>query len=166
MQSSTTSKARKGLEHGSKSAESRMAREQAYARGFRVFKQGRYRHALDHFTDLLRVEPANPRYLAAAGACFQRLNRYEDALRQYALSLLLSPGQRLCQLYSAQCLLALGRTADAAKALSLLLKTPATATPSCAQAHGYEQALEAHARAMLDAIERTVDQAQTAVEPS
>ncbi|MCY0389765.1 tetratricopeptide repeat protein [Robbsia sp. Bb-Pol-6] len=120
------------------------ADEQRYARGFRAFRQGHYRQALGLFTRLLLGEPLNPRYLMASGACLQRLHRYEDALRPYCLCAAFSPTDLLCQLYIAQCLMALGKSAQAVEALRRLLAAP--------MKDDGQQALRQHAQMLLDTL--------------
>ncbi|MGI4861983.1 MAG: tetratricopeptide repeat protein [Janthinobacterium lividum] len=120
------------------------ADEQRYARGFRAFKQGNYRQALGLFTRLLLGEPLNPRYLMASGACLQRLQRYEDALRPYCLCAAFSPTNLLCQLYIAQCLIALGKPEQAAEALRRLLAAPTN--------DNSQHALRQHAQMLLDTV--------------
>ncbi|MGI4860084.1 MAG: tetratricopeptide repeat protein [Janthinobacterium lividum] len=118
--------------------------EKRYARGFRAFKQGHYRQALGLFTRLLLGEPLNPRYLMASGACLQRLHRYEDALRPYCLCAAFSPTDLLCQLYIAQCLIALGKPDKAADALRRLLAAPMN--------DDSQRALRQHAQMLLDTV--------------
>jgi predicted Zn-dependent protease len=106
-----------------------LAAQEALA--LRDYQAGQYDSARRQFARLNRLLPGKPRLLKALAACQQALGAHAQALMGYREALAADPFDRSCLLHSAQCLLHLGRQADAARVLHALLaaleREPATA---------------------------------------
>lgn len=97
-----------------------LAAQEALA--LRDYQAGQYDSARRQFARLNRLLPGKPRLLKALAACQQALGAHAPALLGYREALAADPSDRSCLLHSAQCLLHLGRQADAARVLHALLE--------------------------------------------
>lgn len=95
--------------------------ESLYALAHHLYRQGRYVQALSPFACLVTLNPYDVRFHQGLGACKQMLRRHEEALRHYGVASMLDLTDPAPLLHAAECLLALGRRADARQRLELAL---------------------------------------------
>ncbi|CUI77170.1 SycD/LcrH family type III secretion system chaperone [Achromobacter xylosoxidans] len=92
-----------------------------YQLGHGLYEQGRYSDAFKAFSMLVIYDHLEPRYLMALGGAQQMLSRYQDALLQYGAAALIRLDDPRPVFHSAECLIAMGRLAEAAESLDLAL---------------------------------------------
>lgn len=93
-------------------------REGLYLLAHRHYGVGDYPEAHKLFALLAMAAPADPRGHMGLAACLQMQQEHERAVRHYFLASVLDLTDPVPVVHSAECLMALGRTADAAKALN------------------------------------------------
>ncbi|KAB0602094.1 SycD/LcrH family type III secretion system chaperone [Castellaniella defragrans] len=96
--------------------------EVVYALAYAHVIQGQYAQALPIFSILAIYGPTRRHYLAGLALCLEQCERYEEAIRMYSLLITLFPGSMEPALQIAECLLMLGRTAEAAEELDRVLR--------------------------------------------
>lgn len=89
-----------------------------YERGHALYEAARYDDAYAAFVQLVKHDPLNPLGLQAAAAAAQAQGRYEVALGFYA-PLLMTTKEPLHLMRFAECLLKLGKLAQAREALDI-----------------------------------------------
>ncbi|MFA5487771.1 MAG: SycD/LcrH family type III secretion system chaperone [Candidimonas sp.] len=117
--------------------------EALYALGYSLYQQQRYNDAFKAFSLLVIYDHLEPRYQMALGASAQALGRFEDALRQYAVVAVMRIDDPTPLFHSAECLIAMGHTAQAVESLELAIEM--------AEAKGNE-ALLAKSRAIREKL--------------
>lgn len=95
--------------------------EALYTLGRRLYEQGKYAQGIPVFAQLVAYNHLEPRYLAAFGAALQMLRRYEDALCQYMAVMVIALDDPAPALHSAECLIAMGKKAEAEESLELAI---------------------------------------------
>lgn len=96
-------------------------REAVYQLGHGLYGQGRYPEAFRAFSLLVVQNHLEPRYLMALAGSAQMLGRHHDALQHYATATLIQLDDPMPPLHSAECLISLGRLAEAAESLELAI---------------------------------------------
>lgn len=95
--------------------------EAVYQLGHGLYGQGRYAEAFRAFSLLVVHNHLEPRFLMALAGAAQMLGRHHDALQHYATATLIRLDDPLAPLHSAECLIALGRLAEATESLELAI---------------------------------------------
>jgi len=96
--------------------------EEMYAKGYNLYKAGKYKEALPHFKLLIIAHPKEPRYVFAVGACFHMLKQYSEAGFMYNCSSFLDPENPIPQYHIADCCIHLNNDVGAYIALEMALK--------------------------------------------
>lgn len=94
--------------------------EVIYALAYAQVTQGKYAEALPMFSILAVYGPTRKHYLMGLALCLQMCARYEEAIRIYSTVGTLFPEGPEASLGVAECLLALGLTAEAAEELDMV----------------------------------------------
>lgn len=95
--------------------------EALYAVGHTLYTQGKYADAAPVFGFLVTHSHLDRRFHKAFGACLQKLGRHADALKYYGVASLLDLTDPDPVVHTAECLLALSRDEEAARALRFAL---------------------------------------------
>lgn len=93
-------------------------REAVYLTAYRHYRAGDFREARKWFALLATAAPGEPRAHMGLGACLQMEQAHERAVRHYVLASVLDLTDPLPAIHGAECLMAMGRSADALKALA------------------------------------------------
>lgn len=117
--------------------------EAMYAWGHSLYALRKYNDAFKIFAQLVAYDHMEPRYQMALASAMQMTGRHEDALQQYAIVTVMKLDDPAPAYHSAECLLALGRLADAVASLEM-------ARELCAS--GKHDAIKARADALLKAL--------------
>lgn len=107
-----------------------------YASAYHLSKNGRHDQASALFALLGMYRPQEPKYTHAVAVCFRELGQYEDAIRMFARTVELSPGDYTPTFNLIQCLLLLDQREKAID----LLQTVAKAAREEGQHHTLERA--------------------------
>ncbi|MBJ7263414.1 MAG: SycD/LcrH family type III secretion system chaperone [Burkholderiaceae bacterium] len=118
--------------------------EAVYTLGHARYSQGKHDDAFKIFAYLVAYDHLDSRYQMALAAAMQATHRYEEALQQYMIVTLMRIDDPVPIYHSAECLLALGRTDDAAESLEMVIGT------MCKP--GEHDAIKSHAQALLKAL--------------
>lgn len=118
--------------------------EAMYAHGHSLYAQGRYEDAFKVFAQLVAYNHMEARYQMALGSAMQMTGRHEEALTQYVVAAVMMVDDPAPIFHSAECLLKLGRPAEAADSLELVIEL-------CEQEGGHD-ATKVRAQAMLAAL--------------
>ena len=127
-------------------ASTRLSNEQLeviYALAYAHVTQGQYAQALPVFSILATYGPTRRHYLAGLALCLEQCERYEEAISMYSLLITLFPGSPEPALQIAECLLMIGRTAEAADELDRVLR-------GIAESGGRYDALRPRAQVLRD----------------
>ena len=127
-------------------AHTRLSNEQLeviYALAYAHVMQDQYAQALPVFSILATYGPTRKHYIAGLALCLEQCERYEEAISMYSLLIVLFPGSPEPALQIAECLLMLGRTAEAADELDRVLH-------SIAESGGQYDALRPRAQVLRD----------------
>lgn len=116
--------------------------EAMYIIGSRLYEMGNYKEAAITLRKLVTLEPYERRYLQALAAATQMMGKYEDAVGYYHLLLVLDAEDPMPTVHMAQCLIHLGRRADAAIALEATIDN-ATGKPAYAAILAQAEAMKA-----------------------
>lgn len=100
--------------------------EALYCHAYRLYRNGSYDQAMQAFSLLLERDQFERRYYSGFAACLQMSQRPADALKYHGMASMLDLTDPLPVFCSAQCLLALGRSADALTALEMVEKLAAS----------------------------------------
>lgn len=92
-----------------------------YAFSYRIFNTGKYEEASVLFALLGLVDPENPDYIFALGACNQKLKRYSQALNNYMAAFYLNPKNPLPFFHIADCYLQMKKPAHAIFSLGMVI---------------------------------------------
>jgi type III secretion system low calcium response chaperone LcrH/SycD len=92
-----------------------------YALGYNFYNQGKFAEAMHAFGFLLMHDQLERKYYKAFGSCLQMLKRYEDAIRNYSMASVLDLRDPEPTFHTAECMVALGMTAEAIEALQMVL---------------------------------------------
>jgi type III secretion system low calcium response chaperone LcrH/SycD len=106
-------------------ASSRLSVEQMeviYALAYAHVTQGQYAQALPVFSILATYGPTRKHYIAGLALCLQMCERYEEAISMYSLLIMLNPDALEPALQVAECMLMMGRAAEAADELDRVLR--------------------------------------------
>lgn len=98
-------------------------REALYVLGYSFYERGLYNEAFKIFARLVSLDHLESRYLMALGSAMQMTRRYEAALQQYMVVTLMRLDDPVPVFHSAECLLALGRPAEAVESLKLAIES-------------------------------------------
>lgn len=93
--------------------------EAFYGEAYRFYEEEEYVESANAFRWLVLFNPFVSRYWMGLGASHQLLQSYEKALHNYAVAAMLDSLSPYPHLYAHDCLLALDKHEDAAKALEL-----------------------------------------------
>ncbi|WP_298208969.1 SycD/LcrH family type III secretion system chaperone [Acidovorax sp.] len=115
--------------------------EVLYALGHSVYSQTRYQDAMRIFGFLVTHNHMEKRFMNAFAASLQMLKSYKEAIKYYSMASLMDMGDPLPTYHTAECMIALGYTAEAKEALQFVLRQ--SETPERAE-------LKSRAQAMLD----------------
>lgn len=96
--------------------------EALYTVGHNLYQQARYSEAFKVFSRLVMYDHLNDRYLMALAGAAQLLERYEDALHNYATVTLMRLDDPTPIFHSAECLIAMSRLDEAVETLELILE--------------------------------------------
>lgn len=96
--------------------------EALYALGYNLYGQGRYDEARKVFDYLVLHNQFETRFIIGLGAALQMLQRYDEAITTFGAAALLDFDDPVPVLHSCECLLALGRTEEAADGLESVLE--------------------------------------------
>lgn len=96
--------------------------EEMYAKGYNLYKSGKYKEALPHFKLLIVAHPKEPRYSFAVAACLHMLKQYSEAGFMYNCSSFLDPSNPIPQYHLANCCLQINNHVGAYIALEMALK--------------------------------------------
>lgn len=96
--------------------------EAAYAVGHRFYRQARYEDALRIFALLVMRNNLERRFICALAACLQMLGRHESAIQHYLNAAMMDPDDPVVLLQTCECLIAIGRVAQAREGLILVLE--------------------------------------------
>lgn len=118
--------------------------EAMYAYGHSLYAQGKYNEAFKIFAQLVAYDHMDSRYQLALASAMQMTRRHEEALQHYMIVTVMRLDDPVPVFHCAECLLALGRPAEAAESLELAIGT------LCKP--GEHDAVKARAEAMLQAI--------------
>jgi type III secretion system low calcium response chaperone LcrH/SycD len=97
------------------------SQESLYAAGHALYGQGQYKQARSLFAQLVLCDHMDPRYLKGMAATTQMLDEHELALQMYTVIAATNPGEPQPVMHAGECMLALGRQADAAEAFELAM---------------------------------------------
>ena len=125
---------------------SRLSNEQlevVYALAYAHVTQGQYAQALPMFSILATYGPTRRHYIAGLALCLEQCERYDEAISMYSLLITLFPGSLEPALQGAECLLLLGRPAEAAEELDRVLR-------GIAESGGQYDALRPRAQVLRD----------------
>ncbi len=100
--------------------------EAVYSVGHQFYRQARYEDALRVFAWLVMRNNLERRFIYALAACLQMLGRHESAIQHYLNASLLNPDDPLAVFHACECLIALGRVAQAREGLVLVLELSRT----------------------------------------
>ena len=92
--------------------------ESLYALGHQLYQAGRYDEALKLFSFVTLQNHVEKRYLIATGATLQMLERHSEALGFYGMACFMDPNDPVPVFHGSECLIALGRTDEAAEGLA------------------------------------------------
>lgn len=95
--------------------------EALYAAGHGLYAQGRYPQASQVFALLVMCRSLESRYLRALAASLQMQGRYAQAIEHYATVMLIDPDDPRPLLHTCECLIRMGRAADAGGGLQLVI---------------------------------------------
>jgi type III secretion system low calcium response chaperone LcrH/SycD len=118
--------------------------EAMYAYGHALYAQGKYNDAFKVFAQLVAYDHMDSRYQLALASAMQMTRRYEEALQHYMIVTVMRLDDPVPVFHCAECLLALGKPAEAAESLELAIGT------LCKP--GEHDAVKARAEALLKAI--------------
>ena len=118
--------------------------EAMYAYGHALYAQGKYNDAFKIFAQLVSYDHMDARYQLALASALQMTKRYEEALQQYMIVTVMRLDDPVPVYHCAECLLALGRPAEAAESLELAIDT------LCKP--GEHDAIKARAEMLLKAV--------------
>jgi len=118
--------------------------EAMYAYGHSLYAQGKYSDAFKVFAQLVAYDHMESRYQMALASAMQVTKRYEEALQHYMIVTVMRLDDPVPVFHCAECLLALGRPAEAAESLELVADT------LCKP--GEHDAIKARAQALLKAL--------------
>lgn len=96
--------------------------EELYARGYNLYKAGRYREALPIFKLLAQANFKEPRYIMAMAATFHMLREYVSAAQAYYVVNMIDPDDPLPQYHLADCCFQMNNPISAYCALQMALK--------------------------------------------
>ena len=96
--------------------------EALYATAYHLYKGGRYQDALKLFKALCFFDHMQPKYWLGLGAVRQMLKDYQGAIAAYAYAFMLDFNDPRPPMYAAECLLAMGKKAEAESALRSVLE--------------------------------------------
>jgi len=97
--------------------------EAMYAYGHALYAQGKYNDAFKIFAQLVAYDHMESRYQLALASALQMTRRYEEALQHYMIVTVMRLDDPVPVYHCAECLLALGRPAEAAESLELAIGT-------------------------------------------
>ncbi|MBS0620610.1 MAG: SycD/LcrH family type III secretion system chaperone [Verrucomicrobia bacterium] len=92
-----------------------------YALGYEHYEREEYRQAAQIFTQLVLSEPFTHEYWRALASSKQMTKAYEAALHAWSLAALLQEGDPIPHFHAAECLIHMGETTDALKAIDAAL---------------------------------------------
>lgn len=118
--------------------------EAMYAYGHSLYAQAKYDDAFKVFAQLVAYDHMESRYQMALASAMQMTRRYEEALQHYMIATVMRIDDPVPVFHCAECLLALGRTAEAAESLELV------AGSLCKP--GEHDAIRSRAEALLKAL--------------
>ncbi|MBB6084958.1 SycD/LcrH family type III secretion system chaperone [Castellaniella defragrans] len=118
--------------------------EAMYAYGHALYAQGKYDDAFKVFARLVAYDHMDSRYQLALACALQMTGRHEEALQHYMIVTVMRLDDPVPVFHCAECLLALGRPAEAAESLVLVIDTLCKA--------GEHDAIRARAEALLGAL--------------
>src|SRR5690606_15268987 len=95
--------------------------EAMYAYGHALYAQGKYNDAFKIFAQLVAYDHMESRYQLALASALQMTRRYEEALQHYMIVTVMRLDDPVPVYHCAECLLALGRPAEAAESLELAI---------------------------------------------
>jgi type III secretion system low calcium response chaperone LcrH/SycD len=120
--------------------------EALYTIGHSLYQRACYEQAIPVFSLLVSRNHQEPRFMLALAAACQMAGRYKQALELYIAVVLLKVDDPMPVVHSAECLIALGNTAEARKSLEL-------AVTLCVGAE--HEIIKTHAAALLRALKHT-----------
>ncbi|KAF5362268.1 hypothetical protein D9756_002064 [Leucocoprinus leucothites] len=123
------------------------AAEKVKESGNVAFKAGRYGVAIDHYTEAIQLNPAEPAYLTNRAAAYMGLKRFRPALEdcQHAATLQSSSPSPKTLLRLARCQLALGSSIAASSAIKDILSIEPSNTQAI-QLRDKVKTLEGHVK--------------------
>lgn len=127
--------------------------EGLYSLGYSLYKQGKYAEAEKTFGALLVCHHIDRRVYQAYAACLQMQQRYEEAIRYHLMSAAMDFTDPAPAFYTAECLLAMGKRAEAINSLRHVIALPKRSPE--------DQALTERALGMLDLMGVPVNAMQT-----
>ena len=119
--------------------------EVLYALGHSLYSQARYFDAFKVFGFLMAHNHLEPKYIVAFASSLQMLKKFEEALVYYSLASVMDMSDPRPTFHSAECLLALGRTAEAIDGFRMVVKQ--------ARDDKYPE-LKARAQTLLDLVSK------------
>jgi type III secretion system low calcium response chaperone LcrH/SycD len=94
--------------------------EAMYAYGHSLYAQGKYNDAFKIFAQLVAYNHMESRYQMALASAMQMTKRHEEALNHYMIVTVMRIDDPVPVYHCAECLLALGKLAEAAETLELV----------------------------------------------
>ena len=98
--------------------------ETLYSSAYTLYNYGKYQDAINIFTPLTHMNLKETKYWMGLGACHQMLKQYDDALRAYALVIMLDVNNIQAPSHVAECHIAKGDIEQAKVALSYIVDEP------------------------------------------
>lgn len=95
--------------------------EALYAMGHGLYEQARYPEAAKVFGYLVLNNHFERRYANAFASALHMAHRYEDAMKFYATAYAMDSSDPAPTLHASECLIALGRKAEAQEGLSMVI---------------------------------------------
>lgn len=96
--------------------------EVLYALGHSLYSQARYQDAMRTFGFLVTHNHMEKRFMNAFAASLQMLKSYEEAIKYYSMASLMDMRDPLPTYHTAECMIALGYTAEAREALQFVVR--------------------------------------------
>ena len=93
--------------------------EATYQLAYELVMEGRYEKALEYAELLVRMDPAEQRYLFAFALCLHHVGEYASAARYYAEALVLKATDAVCAFRMGECLMAMQDLDNARTAFEL-----------------------------------------------
>ena len=94
--------------------------ESIYAVAHHLYVRARYEEALPMLGFLVSRHPMERRFVFALAGCLQMLGRHALAIQHYLVATTLDPRDPVALLHSCECLIALGRVAEAREGLAMV----------------------------------------------